>query len=228
VTSEVDAIIACNAAGKTGCFAGYTTNGKHAPGSYHGKDGTDSPTGSVGLAVDFDAFGTNAAKLKACAQWFMDRYGSKLAELIHSPMGLGIKDGKVVDILKFYGRETYNAHFNHVHVAVKKGVFLMSPAAPTNPTPIPTIEGDGMSDALVVQYPSGSKTVVTPDGAVFNAGTPFFGSMYDLKPEEKNGVTSIRAVTPENPNDPGAGYCLWSQSGGAYHFTPTWWKSRSH
>jgi hypothetical protein len=63
MTVEVDNHIAVNAAAQTRCFAGYTTNGTHAPSSYHERPSTPSASGPIGLAVDFDAPGNDAAKL---------------------------------------------------------------------------------------------------------------------------------------------------------------------
>lgn len=99
------------------------------------------------------------------------------------------------------------------------------PVAQSQPVaPAPSQEDDDMS-ALTITYPDGTKTIVDPSGGVFNAGTPFFGSMHSLKPEEKQGVQSIKAATAIDPNNAGAGYRLFSQIGAAYSFTPEWAKS---
>lgn len=86
MTREVDSLIAFNAAGNTGCYAGYTTNGTHAPNSRHGQPGTLSFTGGIGLAVDFDALGNDPKKLMACAKHFAAQ-APKLFELFHTPLG---------------------------------------------------------------------------------------------------------------------------------------------
>ncbi len=225
MTREVDSLIAFNATLDSGAYAGYITNGQHAVNSFHGRVGTPSASGPIGLAVDFDAIKNDPNKLLICARGFFG-VASSLAELFYTPLGVWVKYGKVYPIatLDPHDRELHN---NHVHVALAKGTFLTPPIAviPTTP-PQPT--EDGMADALVIQYPDGSKTIVGADGAVFNAGTPFFGSMYDLKPEQKLGVTSIKAATAVSYQDPGAGYCLWSQTGNRYVFNPALWKSLGH
>lgn len=127
MTREVDSIIAYNAAGNTGCYAAYTTNGKHGDGSHHNRQGTPSASGDEGLAVDFNAPNNNPAKLKACAEWFL-KQSPKLFELFYTPLGKSVKRGQV-------GNWTIANHSTHVHVAVTKGTFLpvptMQPPAPT-------------------------------------------------------------------------------------------------
>jgi len=86
MTREVDCIIGVNRAANTGCYPGYTTNGKHASDSYHERYGTPSPTGDVGLAVDFDAYNIES-KMMACAKVFL-KLAPKLYELFHTPLGV--------------------------------------------------------------------------------------------------------------------------------------------
>ena len=100
--------------------------------------------------------------------------------------------------------------------------------SPPPVTPAPAQEVDDMSDALTITYPNGSKTVVGPDGSVFNAGTQFFGSMYDLPPAAKQGVQSIKAATAVNPNDSSAGYTLFAQNGNPYKFDAAQWHALGH
>lgn len=57
----------------------------------------------------------------AFASMLMNTMGSRLLELIYSPMGVGIKNGQVVNILGTYGRGVYDDHFDHVHVAMRHG-----------------------------------------------------------------------------------------------------------
>lgn len=67
----------------------------------------------------------------AFAKFIYKNYGSKLKELIYTPLGFGVKDGKKVP-LSFWGKVTKawahgggtgtNAiHYDHVHVAYEKG-----------------------------------------------------------------------------------------------------------
>jgi hypothetical protein len=186
MSREVDSIIAYNNAGNTGCYAAYTTNGKHGEGSYHHRMGTLSASGDEGLAVDFNAPNNNPEKLLKCAQHFL-KQAPLLFELFHSPLGRSVKRGRIEPFI-------ISGHNSHVHVAVNKGTFLPVPSEPEPKPELPS-EEDGMADALVVTYPSGAKTIATPDGSIFNAGTPFYGSMHDLKPQDKQGIVSIKALT---------------------------------
>lgn len=93
---------------------------------------------------------------------------------------------------------------------------LSSSQSPVQPTTQET--DDNMADALTIEYNGGvQKTGTDPTGGVFNAGTPFYGSMYDLAPEEKQGFQSIRMITKVS-QDPADGYVLHSQNGGVYLF----------
>lgn len=84
---------------------------------------------------------------------------------------------------------------------------------PTAPSTTPSIQGDDdMADALTITYPNGTKTIATPDGAVKNAGTRFFGSIHNLKPEDKKDWTGCFAITAVDPNNADAGYTLWNVS----------------
>lgn len=91
-------------------------------------------------------------------------------------------------------------------------------------TPEQSTEDEESMSALIIEYPSGHKTIVTPDGAVFTAGTPYFGSMYSLEPGEKQGVANIRAATAVDTRDEAAGYILWAQNANQYKFTPQQWE----
>lgn len=72
----------------------------------------------MGKAVDFSNGYDDTPEMQAAAKFFADNYGSQLLELIHSPFGNNIKNGKSVgDGFGFYGAGTMNQHRNHVHVA---------------------------------------------------------------------------------------------------------------
>ena len=76
--------------------------------SYHGS----------GNAIDVAAPMTpqGEAAMLAFAKWMVEHYGSQLEELIHTPLGYGIKNGQKVP-LSFWGSATNAEHFNHVHIA---------------------------------------------------------------------------------------------------------------
>lgn len=69
---------------------------------------------SSGEAIDL---GGPAGNMLRFARGLRSRYGGRLAELIHTPMGTGIKDGKP----HRYGGQVAADHYDHVHVAVDTG-----------------------------------------------------------------------------------------------------------
>jgi hypothetical protein len=98
----------------------YATPGVHTPSSYHYRPGT----GGTGLAIDVagvvpgdrDAMLAIFEAFKPAQQF--------LAELIYSGAAYSIKNGRVVE------RYAVDAHWDHVHVAVERGVVLVK--GPTN------------------------------------------------------------------------------------------------
>lgn len=76
--------------------------------SYHG----------TGDAIDVAAPMTpqGEAAMLAFANYAVEHWGSQLEELIHTPLGYGIKNGQKVP-LSFWGSATNAEHFNHVHIA---------------------------------------------------------------------------------------------------------------
>ena len=69
----------------------------------------------VGRAMDFSNSTGPTPQMMAFAQHMVGKYGSSLSELIYSPLGFSIKDGRKVPPL------AYGSHFNHVHVAYALG-----------------------------------------------------------------------------------------------------------
>lgn len=70
----------------------------------------------VGRAMDFSNSTGPTPQMMEFAQQMIAQYGSSLTELIYSPLGFSIKNGKKVAPL------AYGAHFNHVHVAFARGL----------------------------------------------------------------------------------------------------------
>jgi len=68
----------------------------------------------VARAVDFTGTGPQMLKM---ARWWA-QYGPVLAELIHTPMGFGYKNGKKVSS---FGSVVDKGHYNHGHVALFRG-----------------------------------------------------------------------------------------------------------
>ncbi|HYI79999.1 MAG TPA: phage tail tape measure protein [Thermoleophilaceae bacterium] len=75
----------------------------------------------VNRARDYSNGGGPTPGMMGFARFMFGKFGSQLKELIYSPMGVGIKDGRPVNIMGFYGRSVYDDHMDHVHVAYAKG-----------------------------------------------------------------------------------------------------------
>jgi hypothetical protein len=84
--------------------------------------------------------------------------------------------------------------------------------ANTPEPPVPSPQEDDMSDRCI-EYDSGAKTRVDAAGNIFNAGTPYYGSLDELPAEKRAGVTSIEMLTKADPRDPAAGYKMWAENG---------------
>ena len=115
----------------------------HAAGSYHYAKGT----GGDGLAVDFAGAvpGVNQTTIIQMGNIWraLALVGHQLAELIHQGPGItqAIKNGRRVDAATAYGATTWADHYDHVHVAVPRGIFLTPMSHPLG-----TLQGDAMPD----------------------------------------------------------------------------------
>jgi hypothetical protein len=94
----------------------------------------------------------------AFAKFMAGAYGSKLLELIHTPLGFGIKNGQNVP-LSFWGGDVNADHFDHVHVAFRRGG---------------KVPGSGPGDKVPALLESGEfvvrKKIVDKFGPTFFAG----------------------------------------------------------
>ena len=81
--------------------------GRHAEGSLHYKN----------RAMDFsnDSVGRGTPQQLAFAQEIIKRYGTSIAQLIYTPLGFSIENGRQVAPM------AANDHYDHVHVAFNKG-----------------------------------------------------------------------------------------------------------
>jgi hypothetical protein len=75
-----------------------------------------------GRARDFsnDSVGRGTPQQLAYAKKMVNEFGSSLTQLIYTPLGYGIANGKKVP-LSYWGESTNRGHYNHVHVAYEKG-----------------------------------------------------------------------------------------------------------
>ena len=106
------------------------TSGKRGP-RYPG----DNSLHISGRAMDFsnDSVGNGTPEQLKYAKEMAKKYGTSLAQLIYTPLGYGISNGKIVP-LSFWGEKTNKEHYNHVHVAFKGGG-LISHSKPNRPIP---------------------------------------------------------------------------------------------
>jgi hypothetical protein len=81
-----------------------------------------------GRAMDFsnDGVGNGTPQQLAFAKEMVSKYGSKLEQLIYTPLGYGILKGQKVNLDR-WGSKTNSEHYNHVHVAFSKGGFISKP-----------------------------------------------------------------------------------------------------
>jgi hypothetical protein len=89
---------------------GLTTTSGYRPGDdgWHGQNRARDLAGPAGAMMSY-------------ARALFNRMGSRLLELIYTPMGVGIKNGKPVNIQSFYGSAVAADHYDHVHVAMQRG-----------------------------------------------------------------------------------------------------------
>ena len=67
-----------------------------------------------------DSVGNGTPQQLAFAKKLASEYGASLAQLIYTPLGFGIANGRRVP-LSYWGAATNAAHYDHVHVALAKG-----------------------------------------------------------------------------------------------------------
>jgi len=99
---------------------GLTLTSDYRPGDsgFHGKN----------RARDYsnDAVGRGTPQQLAFAKYLVQNYGSSLTQLIYTPLGFGIANGKRVG-LDYWGAATNSIHYHHVHVALAKGGRVRKP-----------------------------------------------------------------------------------------------------
>jgi hypothetical protein len=88
---------------------GLTSHFRAGDPGYHG----------LGRAMDFSN-GVGTREELAFAHAMISKYGSTIKELIHTPLGFGIKNGVKVP-LSYWGERVNAMHYNHVHVAFADG-----------------------------------------------------------------------------------------------------------
>lgn len=216
---ETDSIIAyIQAQGIQYKVTDLTTPGVHASGSYHYAEGT----GGKGLAVDFAGTTPNDEGQMAMIYAALRPQAAHLAELIHngptSPMA--VRNSMVGPGLSLFGNTVWQAHHNHVHVAVKKGTFLAdylpkqaSQAVQTEkvkPVFDPPLQ---VVDFLPFQHGSGGWALLADGGISAFGDAPWRGK--DNQPIGHDYWGTRKAAKFERN---GEGYTVISTDGGRYDY----------
>lgn len=168
----------------------------HVDGSWH----YVKATGGTGTAVDFGGAipgvnQTTVLQMAAIYRALLD-VGGQLAELIYSgidvdgrPVTIAVHQGRRVDGASFYGPAVWRDHFDHVHVAVPRGVFLSHPTG--------TLQGGQMAvddpnrtnvnapiTGIAITPTGKGYILVAADGGVFTFGdAEFFGNVEYVLPD---------------------------------------------
>lgn len=176
----------------------------------------------AGLAVDFagPSPGWDSEALGAIFRAFVP-VEQHLAELIYAgpQVAYNIKHGRRV------GKYAQSIHHNHVHVGVRRGVFLgqlvptLQPESVVAEAPADH-EGEDMAepvDALVDPERPGGVWVLTKDGGIRTYhNAEFLGSYPGLPPEWRQGERTFVEITPRD--DGVRGYMLHGSDGSLYRF----------
>lgn len=173
----------------------------HAEGSWH----YAKATGGTGTAVDFGGVvpginPTTVLQMAAIYRALLDVAGS-LAELIYAgvdvdgrPVTIAVHQGRRVDGASFYGPAVWRDHFDHVHAAVPRGVYL-TPLS----HPLGTVQGGTMADdpnrtnvnapivGMAATATGKGYWLVAADGGVFTFGdAEYFGNVEYVKPDGRD------------------------------------------
>lgn len=133
------------------------------------------------------------------ARYMLQTFGASLLELIHTPLGIGIKNGQVVPI-SFFGPAVMADHYDHVHVAMRGGG---------------KVPGSGAGDRVPAMLEPGEfvmrRSIVDRFGPTFFAGLngmkaggpvggPTLGSM-QWAAEAMEGALALAKLTPDIADD---------------------------
>lgn len=122
------------------------------------------------------------------------KFGGRLLELIHTPLGFGIKNGKKVP-LSYWGAAVNADHHDHVHVAMRRG----GKAGPNQGGPS-VVYGEGKkTEWWVSQEGNRQKNI----GYAMEALQSLTGNRLSMF---KDGGKKMGASVFGGPNDPGTGH----------------------
>lgn len=162
----------------------HTVDGSHAQGSFHKVAATNGAGRAVDLA-DRRGSGSNTVALLAINEGVLRLIPlSMIAELIYGGDGnVCVKNGRIVDGLKVYGKATMAAHKDHVHLAVIPG-FIYTGGPPV-PIDDPNRPNSNAPITGIAVTPTGKGYYLTAmDGGVFAFGDAVhYGNMEYVLPE---------------------------------------------
>lgn len=150
-----------------------TNNGDHSANSLHKEPGTNG----IGLAVDLAALSGPSADSPSLLAIDLSLANGPMApliaELIYAGRGnICMKNGVVVDGIRFYGTVTMSEHHNHVHLGVHKGFTYNTPPS----------EEPEVAKAIVAAFPTNTNKgywLIDDEGHVFAFGdAQWFGGTH--------------------------------------------------
>ena len=182
---------------------------------YHGKN----------RARDYsnDGVGRGTPQQLAFAKYLVENYGSSLTQLIYTPLGFGIANGKKVG-LDYWGSSVNANHYHHVHVALAKGGLVrgFTRAIIGEKGPEFVIDADSTA-ALEQNFPGflGALNKANYDGAIQvlrNYASYEFGSGIEVVVEQPEPeVVPVMMPIPMGGNSFGSSYSDGESFDGLYN-----------
>jgi TP901 family phage tail tape measure protein len=162
-----------------------------------------------GHAIDVDA--GSAGQMLAYAKAMASLFGNRLKELIHTPLGFGVKNGQRVPN-SYFGQKVLSEHYDHVHVAMQRGgmvqggkpigdsvpALLERDEGVINRRAVKALGGPAAIDAINSAVPRFQKGGVAGRGrALLNGLNRVFPAHYLGQPGTQLSVDQVRAVAEQ-------------------------------
>jgi TP901 family phage tail tape measure protein len=109
-----------------------------------------------GHAIDVDR--GSAGQMLAYAKAMASLFGNRLKELIHTPLGFGVKNGQRVPN-SYFGQKVLSEHYDHVHVAMQRGGFITQGAPVGDTVPAMLERGEGVINRNAVNALGGPAAI---------------------------------------------------------------------
>jgi TP901 family phage tail tape measure protein len=159
-----------------------------------------------GHAIDVDR--GSAGQMLAYAKAMASLFGNRLKELIHTPLGFGVKNGQRVPN-SYFGQKVLSEHYDHVHVAMQRGgmvqggkpigdsvpVLLERDEGVINRRAVKALGGPAAIDAINSAVPRFQKGGVA--GRLLNGLNRVFPAHYLGQPGAQLSVDQVRAVAEQ-------------------------------